>query len=255
MYLVYLAYICENYLKQNLEEGIEEVGLEFTNYRRLDANQISIELTTDEPINLKRQAFENTFIKPTQPMHIDGEFPPVVQRFQLDRLLMMPDDFGDIKQISLDIEFTGRDCHDEYKKQLVSSDLESIETTTPNAVDLNRANQFFKQVNIFQTAISNRSYSNNDENNYVRIMAGIQLEKLYNFHWPHQSPEIYTGVINQDPQPIKKEFIFLLDTRRIMFSYLKEMKNSVNLMLQSLPSNSTFNIYRKRCNNAVVLLI
>ena len=187
-------------------------------------------------------------------MHVDGEFSPVVQRFKLDKLLTMPDDFGDIKQISLDIEFLS-DRHDEYKKKLISDDLKLIKTTTPNVVELDSADQFFKQVNIFQTAISNRGYSSSDESNYVRIMAGIQLEKLYNFHWPNQSPEIYNGLIYQDHQPSKKEFIFLMDTRRIMFSYLKEMKNSVNLMLHSLPSNSTFNIYRKRCNNAVVLPI
>ena len=155
----------------------------------------------------------------------------------------MPDDFGDIKQISLDIEFLAQPHH-EYKKQLISNDLNSVITTTQNATELTRADQFFKQVNIFQTAVSNKNY--HQEGNYVRIMAGIQLEKLYNFHWPHELPQIFTGMVIQDPQPTKKEFIFLLDTRRIMFSYLKEMKNSINLMLQSLPRNSKFNIYRDR---------
>ena len=134
--------------------------------------------------------------------------------------------------------------HHEYKKQLTSDDLNSVITTTQNATELTRADQFFKKVNIFQTAVSNKNF--NQEENYVRIMAGIQLEKLYNFHWPHESPQIFTGMVIQDPQPTKKEFIFLLDTRRIMFSYLKEMKNSINLMLQSLPRNSKFNIYRDR---------
>ena len=155
----------------------------------------------------------------------------------------MPDDFGDIKQISLDIEFLAQPHH-EYKKQLISNDLNSVITTTQNATELTRADQFFKQVNIFQTAVSNKNF--NQEENYVRIMAGIQLEKLYHFHWPHELPEISNGTVFQDPQPAKKEFIFLLDTRRIMFSYLKEMKNSINLMLQSLPRNSKFNIYRDR---------
>ena len=232
----------ENESKQNMEEGIEEVGLEFNNYRQLNENQISVELTTDEPIRLKRQAYEEAVIEPTGPVQHNGEFPPVVQRFELDRLLMIPDDFGDIKQISLDIEFLQQPRH-EYKKKL-TTELQYITTATPNAEQLNRADQFFKEVNILQTAISNRSFQEND--NYVRIMAGIQLEKLYNFHWPHERPDIFTGSYNQDPQPTKKEFIFLLDTRRIMFSFLKEMKNSMNLMLQSLPENSKFNIYRHR---------
>lgn len=155
----------------------------------------------------------------------------------------MPDDFGDIKQISLDIEFLAQPHH-EYKKQLTSNDLNSVITTTQNVTKLTRADQFFKQVNIFQTAVSNKNF--HQEENYVRIMAGIQLEKLNDFHWPHELPQISNGMVFQDPQPAKQEFIFLLDTRRIMFSYLKEMKNSINLMLQSLPRNSKFNIYRDR---------
>ena len=174
----------ENDTKQNIEEGIEELGLDFDNYRRLDSNQISIELTTDERIRLRRQAFEDVEIDGEDVQH-NGEFPSVVQRFQLDRLLAMPDDFGDIKQISLDIEFLAQPHH-EYKKQLTSNDLNSVITTTQNATELTRADQFFKQVNIFQTAVSNKNF--NQEENYVRIMAGIQLEKLYNFHWPHESP-------------------------------------------------------------------
>ena len=233
----------ENNIQQNIEEGIEEAGLDFSNYHWLSPDQISIELTTDEHITLRRQAFEDAEIEPSGPIQQNGEFPPVVQRFNLNRLLMMPDDFGDIKQISLDIEFLTQARH-EYKKQLLSSDLRSITTTTQNVIELTHANQFFKNVNIFQTAISNRSFQR--EQNYVRIMAGIQLEKLFDFHWPHESPQNFTGMVPQNPQPSKKEFIFLLDTRRIMFSYLKEMKNSVNLMLQSLPRNSKFNIYRKR---------
>ena len=230
-------------IQQNIEEGIEEVGLDFNGYRQLESNQISIELTTDELIRLRRQAFEDVEIEPSGPIQQNGEFPPVVQRFNLKRLLEMPDDFGDIKQISLDIEFLTQPRH-EYKKQFLSHDLSFVHTTTQNANVLTCADQFFKKVNIFQTAVSNRNF--NPEENFVRIMAGIQLEKLFDFHWPHESPQTYTGMVIQDPQPVKKEFIFLLDTRRIMFSYLKEMKNSIDLMLQSLPRDSKFNIYRNR---------
>ena len=243
LHLIYDFVFVENNSKQNIEEGIEEVGLDFNGYRQLESNQISIELTTDEPIRLRRQAFEDFEIEPSGPIQQIGEFPPVVQRFNLKRLLEMPDDFGDIKQISLDIEFLTQPHH-EHNKQFLPHDLNFVHTTTQNTIELTRADQFFKKVNIFQTAVSSKNF--NPEENFVRIMAGIQLEKLYNFHWPHESPQNFTGLIDQDPQPVKNEFIFLLDTRRIMFSYLKEMKNSTDLMLQSLPRNSKFNIYRNR---------
>ena len=87
----------------------------------------------DLRIRLRRQAFEDVEIDGEDVQH-NGEFPSVVQRFQLDRLLAMPDDFGDIKQISLDIEFLSQPHH-EYKKQLISNDLNSVITTTQNATE------------------------------------------------------------------------------------------------------------------------
>ena len=131
LHLIYDFVFVENNSKQNIEEGIEEVGLDFNGYRQLESNQISIELTTDEPIRLRRQAFEDFEIEPSGPIQQNGEFPPVVQRFNLKRLLEMPDDFGDIKQISLDIEFLTQPHH-EHNKQFLPHDLNFVHTTTQN---------------------------------------------------------------------------------------------------------------------------
>ena len=66
--MIYDFVFVENNSKQNIEEGIEEVGLDFNGYRQLESNQISIELTTDEPIRLRRQAFEDFEIEPSGPI-------------------------------------------------------------------------------------------------------------------------------------------------------------------------------------------
>ena len=123
------------YGEGSLCDLVEEDGLDFNNYCRLPLRQISLELTTDEVIILKSQAFEDLEIEPLGQDQQNSEFSTEVQRFDLGPLLMMPDCYGDIKQIDLDIKYLKK-TQDEYQKQLLSSDLRSLKTTTQDATEL-----------------------------------------------------------------------------------------------------------------------